>query len=102
LRIRYENEKVIGTFAVASVALALFVRWRQSSELTMNLGPGTAVGEVLAGEAGRLPVGTGKVVVIGHSSAKDGQSAHGEQISSFGSAMGRRGAAPTAITTRTT
>jgi hypothetical protein len=49
-----KTKKVIVRFAVASVVLALFVRWRPSSELTISLGPSTAVGAVLTGEWPRL------------------------------------------------
>jgi hypothetical protein len=85
-----KNKVLILTVAIASVALALFVfRW-QSSGPAMSSRPSLAVGEVLADETSRLLGGKGKVVVIARASAKEGQSAANEQISSFAAALSRR------------
>lgn len=77
-------------FAVASILLVVFVVRRQSSDPAMNLRPSVAVGEMLAEETTRLLGGKGNIVVIGRVSAKDGQTAGGEQMASFGTAMRRR------------
>ena len=85
-----KNRVLLVTIAVASVALAVFLFRRQSSGPAMNLRPSVAVGEVLAEETSRLLGGKGNIVVIGRVSAKEGQSAGNEQITSLGAAMRRR------------
>ena len=89
---------LILTLVLVSVALAVFVFRRQSSGPAMNLRPSVAVGEVLAEETSRLLGGKGNIVVIGRASAKEGQSAGNEQITSLGAALRRRASPKIAAT----
>jgi hypothetical protein len=86
-----KSKTLVVGFAVASILVLVFVVRRHSSGPAMNLRPSVAVGEVLAEETTRLLGGKGNIIVIGRASAKDGQTAAGEQIASFGAAMRRRG-----------
>ena len=85
-----KSKALVVGFALASILLALFVVRQQFSRPAMNLHPSVAVGEVLAEETARLLGGKGNVVVLARASAKDGQTAGGEQVASFGAAMRRR------------
>jgi ABC-type sugar transport system substrate-binding protein len=86
-----KSKALVVAFALASMALVLFIIRRQSSGPAINLRPSVAVGEVLAQQTARLLGDKGKMVVIGRASAKDGQSASSEQISSFRAAVARQG-----------
>jgi len=86
------------TLALAAIALAVLLLWRQSSRPSMNLRPSNAVGEVLAEEVGRLLGGKGQVVLIGRSASRDGVDARGAQIDSLQAALKRRGSAQLAAT----
>jgi len=76
-------------FVGGAIAIAIFFIWRQLSGTPVNFRPSAAVGEVLAAETARLLPGVGKVVVVGRSAAKEGQTAASEQIASFSKAIGR-------------
>ena len=93
-----KHKALVFTLVLVSVALAVFVFRRQSSGPAMNLRPSVAVGEVLAEETSRLLGGKGNIVVIGRASAKEGQSAGNEQITSLGAALRRRASPKLAAT----
>jgi hypothetical protein len=84
-----KSNKRILAIALVAVAVVLFW-WRQLSGPTVNLRPTAAVGEVLAGEVGRLLGGRGTVVLLSRQPPEDGPNANRERIEAFASAMKRR------------
>ncbi len=87
-----KKTRITAGLAVAVVALAVFLLWRQFSRPTINLRPSNAVGEVLAEEVVRMLGGTGKVVLIGRYASRDGGDASSEQITSLQAALKGRAA----------
>ena len=92
------TSKIIAVLAAAVIALAVFLMWRQFSKPPINLRPSHSVGEVLAGELVRMLGGTGKVVLIGRSTSRDGGDASSEQIASLLASLKSRASGSLAAT----
>lgn len=85
-----KSPKFLAVIAVAGVAIAGFLVWKQFSAPRVNLRPSAAVGEVVADEATKLLGGKGTVVLVSREPPKDGPDANGEKIDSFKTAIRQR------------
>lgn len=74
---------------VSALVLILLLIFRHRSGPAMDLHPNSALAEILAGEAGSVMGGEGKVVVIGRADDKGSETAGGHQILSFEAALNK-------------
>jgi len=93
-----KKNKFTAAAALALIAIAIFLLWRQFSTPRVNLRPSSAVGEVLADELGRMLGTTGRVVLIGRGSSRDGGDASSQQIASLQTALKRRALTQSTVT----
>ena len=85
-----QTNKLKVALALALVALAGFLLWRQFAGPRINFKPSAAVGEVLAEEVARLLGGDGEVVLIARAPDPNDPDANSERVASFRKAMNVR------------